>query len=723
MKKHTLLFLLAFCFCPFLYAQNLVLNPSFENVNVACSGFSGAGYSNIIDWDNPDPTDTCSTPDWFSTCLSSFFPTSAPNSWLGKQSARTGSAYAGLITYDATTNAYREYVEGKLSSPLVAGQTYCVSFYVSLADTVPYAADRMCVYFSNSFVQFPVSHCVSHVPLPFTPQLEWTGGVLSDTANWVKLQWQYTATGGELYFVIGNFHDNAGTTVANSGGTGFFNPFAYYFIDDVNVSGGICCDAGILPHAAFCTNGSAANLMANTNGGTWSGAGITNASAGTFNPVTAGLGTHVITYTLPCGASDTIALAVNNCMEVCVGTNGNLNVSGGTGPYNWQQDSITQDCSACLIGCVFPPGCAVNATTWTTFATGASITAPASASYPIKVVDNSGQMIVINSAAAIPPCGASCNVIVSVSSLTPASCGSNNGSATVTASNGTIPYSYSWSNGQMGATASNLAVGNYTCYIIDAANCQTTQSVTINSNSTLAATATATDLLCSGIKTGSVATTVTNGTAPYTYSWYSGQATANISSLLAGTYTCVITDAAGCSIVVSATVGQPPLMVLTGSSTGSMGTNSGTATVSVTGGLSPYTYTWQTTPPQNTQTITGLAAGTYTCVVHDANGCIKQVIVTVTDANAISPQTAGIEMLTLSPNPSDGTFALSVKLLNADFLKIGLYDLAGKAIMREEQAHTLEYHQDFMLSTLSKGIYLLKVQTSKGEIVKKVVIE
>lgn len=723
MKKQTLLLFLALSFGSFLFAQNLVLNPSFENINVTCSGFSGAGYTNVIDWDNPDPTDTCSTPDWFSTCLSSFFPTAAPNSWLGRQTPRTGAAYAGFISYDATTNAYREYVEGKLSSPLVAGQSYCVSFYVSLADTVPYAVDRLGVYFSNSFVQFPVSHCISHVPLPFTPQLEWTGGFLSDTANWVRVQWQYTATGGEQYFTIGNFHTNATTNVMNTGASGFFNPFAYYFIDDVNVSSGVCCDAGILPHAAFCTNGTPDNLMANTLGGTWSGTGITNATLGTFDPVSAGLGTHIVTYTLGCGASDTISLVVNNCMQVCLDANGSMNVSGGTAPYTWQQSVTTQNCSACLIGCTFPPGCAVNTTTWQTFASGASVTVPTSTTYPIHIVDNGGQILEVNNAAGVPACTVNCNTIANVSNVSSASCGNSNGSVTVTASNGTAPYTYSWNNGQMGATATNLAAGNYICYITDATNCQISQTVTIAPGATLTATAVMTSLVCNGDKSGAIKVTILNGTSPYAYSWYSGQVTDSISNLQVGTYTCLVSDGAGCSATVSATVTQPPLIVLTGSTTGNTGGNNGTATITATGGLTPYTYTWQTVPPQNTATITGLAAGTYTCVVHDANGCTKQLTVVITETNAISPAMAGIETLALSPNPSDGAFALSIRLLNVDRLKIGLFDVAGRAIMSEERENVLEYHQDFMLSSLSKGIYFLKVQTSKGEIVRKVVIE
>lgn len=645
MQKFTLL-LCYLALCHFVSAQNLVLNPSFENINVTCSGFAGAGYTNIVNWDNPDPTDTCSTPDWFSTCLNSFFPTSAPNSWLGNQSPRTGDAYAGIILYDATTNAYREYLEGTLASPLVAGQTYCVSFYVSLADTVPYAVSNIGVYLSNTFTQFPVSHCVSTVPLPVTPQLQWTGAALTDDSAWVRLQWQYVATGGEQYFVIGNFNNNANTTVTNTSGTGWVNPFAYYFIDDVSISTGICCDATIISPGNLCTNGNSINLYANTSGGTWSGTGITNTTTGAFDPAAAGLGTHVVTYSLACGASDTLSITVGNCMEVCVDGNGNVNVSGGTGPYSWESSSVTQDCSACLIGCVFPPGCAVNTVAWQNFATGTSITPPAT--FPYRVTDNSGQTLVIDSATVIPPCGTLCT---------------------------------------LSATYSVISVN------------------------------------CYEDKMGSITVTPMNGTAPYTYTWSSGQTTPTISALGIGTYTCIIYDADSCTSSITAAITSPPIMQLTGSSTPATGSNNGTATVNATGGVAPYTYSWQTTPVQYSQTISGLGTGTYVCIVHDANNCAKQVFVTVTEALGIMPEIIGIESLSLSPNPSDGNFELNIQLANVDDVSVGIYDVSGKMVHQNNQNHVTHYHHSFHLAQLSSGIYMVKIKTSKGELAEKIVIQ
>lgn len=718
----TLIAIFLFCFGK-VAAQNLVINPSFEQINVTCSGLSGAGYTNLINWYNPDPLDTCSTPDWFSTCLSNFFPTSAPQSWLGYQAPRTGDAYAGMILYDATTNAYREYVEGKLSSPLVAGQTYCVSFYVSLADTVPYSVSNIGVYFSSSLVQFPVSHCNSPQPLPVTPQLQWTGGVLNNDSAWVRLQWQYTATGGELYFVLGNFNNNANTTVTNTGGTGIIHPFAYYFVDDVSVVPGICCDAGIMGVAAQCSNGNPITLSANTAGGTWSGTGITSASAGTFSPQVAGVGTHTVTYTLPCGASSTLTIVVNNCMEVCIDpVTGNLTVSGGTGGYQWQNSTVTQNCSACLVGCNFPPGCAVNVTTWTTFATGAAISPPAN--LPVKVVDNSGQSLILSSLTGIPQCTTqpTCNVSVSVTNLSPSNCG-NNGSVTVAGSGGTAPYAYSWSNGQATSNISGLTPGSYTCYVGDALHCYDTLTVNVTGNAPISVQMTVLPVNCAGDKTGQVTANPSNGVAPYTYSWNTGQSTATITGLAAGTYTCTVTGSNGCTTTVSATVTQPPVFQASGSSTPANGSANGTATANPTGGVAPYTYTWATTPPQYTQTITGLQPGAYTCQVKDANGCTTNFTVSVEETSSIQPENIGIAHFSLAPNPNQGLFTLHLTLAQAGSIRLAMYDNAGREIFGKQTAKQIEHQHQFDFQTVAKGVYWLSISTEKGSMTDRIVIE
>src|SRR5678816_495814 len=115
--------------------------------------------------------------------------------------------------------------------------------------------------------------------------------------------------------------------------------------------------------------------------------------------------------------------------------------------------------------------------------------------------------------------------------------------------------------------------------------------------------------------------TVSNGTAPYTYLWSNGAITEDISGLTAGTYTVTVTDANGCSTSstsIVATVNSP--ITITPVVTNTICTASiGAINITVSNGTAPYTYQWSN--GATTEDISGLAAGTYTVIVTDANGC------------------------------------------------------------------------------------------------------
>jgi hypothetical protein len=128
-------------------------------------------------------------------------------------------------------------------------------------------------------------------------------------------------------------------------------------------------------------------------------------------------------------------------------------------------------------------------------------------------------------------------------------CSNNNGSATVTPSGGTAPYSYSWSpSGGTAATATGLAPGNYTVTITDNNGCTIQRNFTITNAFTLTAGTSQTNVICSGASTGSASVTPSGGTAPYTYSWSGGGTGSTKNNLSAGNYTVTITDANGCFI-------------------------------------------------------------------------------------------------------------------------------------------------------------------------------
>ena len=242
--KTLYLFLFSALVSTHLFAQNLVLNPSFENYSSCPMGPSE--LENANNWHHPFNNvvgDTCSTSDLYNVC-SPFgsFGVGVPESIMGNEPAHTGNGYAGIILYEgfALTGCtpifgsnWREYVEGELSSPLQAGQTYCVKFYVSLADNVKWATNDIGVYFSNSLININCTS-VNNSVLPFTPQLQYSGPDLTNSNGWTELSWSYTASGGEQYITIGNFKNDANTSYSCANASAF-NPYSYYFIDDVAV--------------------------------------------------------------------------------------------------------------------------------------------------------------------------------------------------------------------------------------------------------------------------------------------------------------------------------------------------------------------------------------------------------------------------------------------------------------------------------------------------------
>ena len=214
-------------------SQNLVLNPSFESVNTAaiqCSWYTTqAGFNSAINnWTCP----TGGSSDIFVTSLAATCfcsPNSTNASAIGMQAPRTGSVMVGGSLYGTGgCSPYREYFQGKLSTPLVAGTTYKIEFYLSLGDKSNVGSNNIGVKFTTAPVNV-TSMCVYTV----TPDVNYTGAPITNKTGWDKIEFCYTpSTSGLLYFMIGNFYNNVATTVTNLTGT---NNNAYYYLDDVSI--------------------------------------------------------------------------------------------------------------------------------------------------------------------------------------------------------------------------------------------------------------------------------------------------------------------------------------------------------------------------------------------------------------------------------------------------------------------------------------------------------
>ena len=280
-------------------------------------------------------------------------------------------------------------------------------------------------------------------------------------------------------------------------------------------------------------------------------------------------------------------------------------VTGGTSPYTytWSNGVTTSDLSGLVAG-----------------------------SYSVTVTDANG-------------CTSECTVVVSepvalsaVCSSTAASCsGGEDGTATVVVTGGTSPYTYTWSNGVTTSDLSGLVAGSYSVTVTDANGCTSECTVVVSEPVALSAVcSSSTAASCSGGEDGTATVVVTGGTSPYTYTWSNGVTTSDLSGLVAGSYSVTVTDANGCTSECTVVVSEPVALSAVCSSTAAScsGGEDGTATVVVTGGTSPYTYTWSN--GVTTSDLSGLVAGSYSVTVTDANGCTSECTVVVSEPVALS---------------------------------------------------------------------------------------
>ncbi len=205
-------------------AVNLVPNPSFENY-VNCPSTYGQFYE-TVSWTMPN----AGTSDLFNVCSPNTFPSvSVPTNTTGYQVPQDGVGYAGIIPYSAAAD-YREYLQAQLTSPLVNGSTYQVSFWVSLADTSSIAIDRIGAHFAVG----QIGPLAGNTTLLVTPQVESPANVfLSDATNWMQISGSFVAAGGEDHIIIGSFRDDANTNTVP--GPSVWPGGAYYFVDAVSV--------------------------------------------------------------------------------------------------------------------------------------------------------------------------------------------------------------------------------------------------------------------------------------------------------------------------------------------------------------------------------------------------------------------------------------------------------------------------------------------------------
>lgn len=216
----------------YLYAQNLVPNPSFEELIRCPHSFSANKKDFIIPgWTSP----TKGTPDQFHAC--SWGEADVPFNWAGSSNAKTGKGYVGIYVWMNTGhNNYREYIQCELAEPLTAGARYQVSFYFKLASNAVYTINRMGLVLTQDRIEFNHDQVIDLVP---ALSVEKDSALDLATGSWEEAAMEYIATGGERYLTIGNFFSNKDTRhtklAHRIGKNSMLASSAYYYIDEVAV--------------------------------------------------------------------------------------------------------------------------------------------------------------------------------------------------------------------------------------------------------------------------------------------------------------------------------------------------------------------------------------------------------------------------------------------------------------------------------------------------------
>ncbi len=227
----NLVFILCFCLSIFIgLSQNLITNPSFEDIDSCYGGASPIGFD-VFEWSGCKgwscPT-TASSDLW---CENPILGVITPPQILGVgyQHPKTGNNFGGFVIFESLNQNYREYIQNKLVTSLEANQYYQFSVYLSTnEDSINYSS---CIqaYFSSS----PVNNS-SYYVLPLIPQ--WKNeatNFITDTVGWQLISGIFKATGGEQYVTIGCFDDSTNVIMLDKDPSTTSD--LYYFIDDFSL--------------------------------------------------------------------------------------------------------------------------------------------------------------------------------------------------------------------------------------------------------------------------------------------------------------------------------------------------------------------------------------------------------------------------------------------------------------------------------------------------------
>ncbi len=380
-----------------------------------------------------------------------------------------------------------------------------------------------------------------------------------------------------------------------------------------------------------------------------------------------------------------------NCFGGNDGT-ASITVSGGTLPYTYQWNTPVQ--------------------------TGNTATNLTAGSYTVIVTDaNACTLPPINITIEQP----STPITTILNKIDPSCNGGSDGSASVIAQGGTPSYTYAWSSGGSTPTISGLPAGIYTATVTDANGCTYVDNTILNEPAPIVANIVSSEVSCFGDQNGTILIdNVSGGTAPYVFS-LDGATYINsnfFGGLAAGSYSVFIQDINACVETTAILVPEPDELILNVTSTPSTMGNDGTATANASGSTPPYIYAWS--DGQTGTTATGLAPGTYTVVVTDANGCTTNASVFVDNMIAIN-NLENLSAFNVYPNPTNGQFVVDLSFSSFEHINISLVNTIGQ-VMYKEVKSGMDFNIPIDLATQAAGVYFVVISTDRGRVTERIVL-
>jgi gliding motility-associated-like protein len=296
--------------------------------------------------------------------------------------------------------------------------------------------------------------------------------------------------------------------------------------------------------------------------------------------------------------------------------------------------------------------------------------------------------------------------LVSNYNIAAVTCNGGTGSLVIHTTGGTLPYLFSTDGGVtfLPDSTFTLGAGTYNVSIRDASGCTKDTTVVITQPGSLSSTYTIAPVTCNGGNNGSIIISVSGGTAGYQYSTDGGttyQASDTFALLSAGTYVIRIKDANGCLKDTTINITQAPAITSTSivAPVSCNGGNNGSIIISAAGGAAGYQYSKDGgISYQANDTFALLSAGTYTIRIKDANGCLKDTTINITQASAIT--SASIVAGVSCNGGNNGSIIISAA--------------GGTAGYQYSKDGGISYQANDTFALLSAGTYAIRIKDATG---------